>query len=121
MYHQMLCTESDRNILTKYRTGSHSLRIHTGRKNNEDRTERLCLCNDDIQTIDHILFHCKVTKNIRNLIDKEDNDFENTNYSHTSSILRSMEHTLHIKNRVRINYLSNVFYSEICIWYFLHK
>ena len=42
MYHQMLCTESDRNILTKYRTGSHSQQIHTGRNNNEDRRERLC-------------------------------------------------------------------------------
>ena len=62
MYHQMLFTESDRNILTKSRTGSHSLRILTGWNNNEDRTERLCLCKDNIQTIDHILFHCKVTK-----------------------------------------------------------
>ena len=42
IYHQMLWTESGCNILTKYRTGSHSLRIHNERKLNEDRTERLC-------------------------------------------------------------------------------
>ena len=37
MYHCIKCIESDRNILTRYRTGSHNLRIQKGRTTNEKR------------------------------------------------------------------------------------
>ena len=61
-------------ILTKYRAGLRYLKISTGRKNNEDRTERICMCGNNIQAIDHILFHCHLTKDIRTLINLEDYD-----------------------------------------------
>ena len=68
MYHDMSCLESVRTIITKYRTGSHSLPIQSGRLVGEERDERKCICNDDIQTIDHVLFDCNLTRNITSLI-----------------------------------------------------
>ena len=40
-YHKPVCMESDRIILTQYRTGSHNLRIQTGRLNSEWHELRL--------------------------------------------------------------------------------
>ena len=56
--------ESTRSIITKYRTGSHNLRIQVGRRNRENRGERLCTCGDNIQTLEHVLFNCRFTKNV---------------------------------------------------------
>ena len=64
MYHCITCIESDRYILMRYRTGSHNLRIQKGRTMNEKREERTCMCNHGVQTIDHVLFHCELTKHI---------------------------------------------------------
>ena len=36
-YHKPMCMETDRIIITQYRTGSHILRIQTGRSNEEQR------------------------------------------------------------------------------------
>ena len=41
LYTEPLCIESDRKIITQYRTGSHELRIQSGRLNNNERKERL--------------------------------------------------------------------------------
>ena len=102
MYHRIDCLESDRYMLTKYRTGSHSLRIQTGRKDNEARNERICVCSRDIQTIEHVLFHCELTKNITALSETQNDDiksfFENNNYSHVASLLESIEDVLNVRH-----------------------
>ena len=64
-YRKPICLESQRTMTTQYRTGSHSLRIQTGRWNNERRDLRLCKCNNDEQTVDHMLFSCPNTENTR--------------------------------------------------------
>ncbi len=48
--------ESDRLTLTQYRTGSHSLRIESGRWTRIAREERRCKYGPTVQTIDHVIF-----------------------------------------------------------------
>ena len=52
--------ELERILTTRYRCGSHSLRIETGRLCNPfiPRDERHCSCNTGIQSLHHILFDC---------------------------------------------------------------
>ena len=51
-YHKPICSETNRIIITQYRTGSHHLRIQTGRADDENRNARLCKkCNNDVQTV----------------------------------------------------------------------
>ena len=66
-YQKPLCIEANRKIITQYRTGSHYLRIHKGRANNEQRNNRLCKCGVANQTIEHMLFSCPNTENVRQL------------------------------------------------------
>ena len=100
MYHQPLCDEATRSIITKYRTGSHNLRIQVGRRNRENRGERLCTCGDNIQTLEHVLFNCRFTKNIKIVYGLQHTDlnklFENENYMYTINILKSVEDILEI-------------------------
>ena len=100
-YSQHLCNDTDRKLLTKYRTGSHNLRIQTGRHYREQRYERLCICKADIQTVDHALFRCERTADLRafHAIGSDDINlfFENDNYIRTASILKSMQVLLDIK------------------------
>ena len=60
-----MINENDRNILTKYRTGSHLLNIQKGRYNRVDRNNRLCICNAAVQDLEHVIFYCKLTERIR--------------------------------------------------------
>ena len=55
--------ESERILITKYRTGSHNLKIETGRWFRKDRSQRLCdKCNlNSLQTITHVLNECPFT------------------------------------------------------------
>ena len=53
--------EIERILITRYRTGSHSLSIELGRYSNIPRLERLCCCGNDIQTIWHIFSECPLT------------------------------------------------------------
>ena len=52
--------ESERVLVTKYRCGSHNLRIETGRMCNPTipRDESICLCNTGVQSLTHCLFDC---------------------------------------------------------------
>ena len=52
--------EVERIAISRYRSGSHSLRIETGRMSNPlvPREERICRCNTGIQTLHHVLFEC---------------------------------------------------------------
>ena len=64
-YHSYLCSEYERKILTKYRTGGHRLRIQTGRFGGVSRDQRMCRCDDDIQSLHHVLFTCTLTESVR--------------------------------------------------------
>ena len=57
--------EFQRVLITKYRTGSHNLRIESGRTPYIAREERLCICNGDIQTINHVLLQCVLLSALR--------------------------------------------------------
>ena len=58
--------ESERKLVTRFRTGSHSLNIETGRYSNIPRENRLCSCGEDVQTIWHIFNGCPLTADISN-------------------------------------------------------
>ena len=57
--------EHERIILTRFRTGSHNLRIETGRWSNEEKNQRLCQCNTDIQTANHFFMECPLLTHLR--------------------------------------------------------
>ena len=59
--------ELDRIVMTRYRTGSHNLRIETGRMSKpfEPRENRLCLCDTDVQTLKHCLLACPLLMELR--------------------------------------------------------
>ena len=52
--------EVERIVVSRYRSGSHNLRIETGRMCNPSipREERMCCCNSGIQSLQHIFFDC---------------------------------------------------------------
>ena len=64
-YKDML--ELERITLTRYRTGSHNLKIETGRHSypKVPREQRVCKCNEAIQTLRHILFDCNLLRDFR--------------------------------------------------------
>ena len=54
-YHNYVCVESDRMILSKYRSGSHDLRIRPGRFEGLHRDLRKCL-GEQIQSLSHVIY-----------------------------------------------------------------
>ena len=71
--------EAEREIVTRFRTGSHSLAIETGRYANVSRENRLCTCGEGIQTVWHVFAECSLTrtivaKNYRNMKEIFDDD-----------------------------------------------
>ena len=65
--------ESERELITRFRTGSHSLAIETGRYSNTPRENRLCSCGLNVQTVWHIFSECPIT---RVLVPRDYNDLE---------------------------------------------
>ena len=63
-YLSELVLETERTIITRFRCGSHSLKIETGRfaRPIRPRYQRLCKCNQGIQTILHCLRDCPLTQ-----------------------------------------------------------
>ena len=59
--------EVERILVTRYRCGSHNLRIETGRWSIPiiPRNERLCVCSTDVQTLQHCLFECPLVNELR--------------------------------------------------------
>ena len=53
--------------ITRYRTGSHNLKVETGRCNIRvtPREESLCICNNDIQTLRHVILRCPLVGEVR--------------------------------------------------------
>ena len=56
--------EIERELLTRYRTGSHSLAIELGRFSNTPRENRICACGVNVQTVLHIFTECQLTRSI---------------------------------------------------------
>jgi len=61
-----LIPEHQRQAFTRLRLVSHKLRIETGRWARIPREQRLCSCGD-IQTEEHVICHCRISQNIREL------------------------------------------------------
>ena len=59
--------EFERVHITRYRTGSHNLKIEKGRHSRIPRENRLCMCNNDVQTLSHVIFSCPLTNRIQNI------------------------------------------------------
>ena len=57
--------ETERITITRFRVGSHNLRIETGRYENIPRNQRTCLCETGIQTIKHFFMECPVLTYLR--------------------------------------------------------
>ena len=59
--------EFERVLITRYRSGSHNLKIESGRLCNPiiPRAERLCSCNTGIQSLHHCLFDCPLLAEAR--------------------------------------------------------
>ena len=56
--------ESERKIITRFRTGSHSLNIEIMRYSNIERERRLCTCKNGVQNIWHVFMECPLTTGI---------------------------------------------------------
>ena len=58
--------EFERVLLTRYRCGSHNLKIEVGRMCNPTipRDERLCKCNNGVQSLKHCLFDCVLLRDV---------------------------------------------------------
>ena len=69
--------ELERITITRYRTGSHNLRIETGRHTNPitPREQRLCACGTEIQTLKHIAIESELLQELR-----DDTNFTNVNH-----------------------------------------
>ena len=70
--------EDDRQLLIKYRSGSHMLKVNTGYYQRIAMEERVCLCKE-IQTLEHVIIHCPYTEAIRNEDGTSMQDFFNDN------------------------------------------
>ena len=53
--------EIERELVTRYRTGSHSLAIELGRYSNTARENRVCSCGNMVQSVWHLFMECALT------------------------------------------------------------
>ena len=58
------CMEIERELITRFRTGSHSLAVETGRYSNIIRENRLCACGNGVQAVWHVMAECCETRDI---------------------------------------------------------
>ena len=82
-------------LITRYRTGSHILKIEIGRRYPYiPREKRICICNNEIQTLSHCLLRCPLLNNIREEQQVTDiqNGVMNVNF------LLEMERVLNLKS-----------------------
>ena len=87
-YKNPIMAESDRILLTRYRCGSHKLRIETGRWDKTPQSDRLCKCNKESQTVEHVLYRCTITKDLSKPDDRFANYMKTKNCANT---LRKIE------------------------------
>ncbi len=65
MYSDTKVNERYRIVTTRLRLGSHRLKIETGRWSRIPRDMRLCSCDQDVQSEEHVLTQCPLTVHIR--------------------------------------------------------
>ena len=58
--------EIERELVTRDRTGSHSLAIELGRYSNIARENRVCICGNFVQSVWHIFMECSLTYSLVN-------------------------------------------------------
>ena len=63
--------EIERKLVTRFRTGSHSLAIEIGRYSNIPRCNRICSCKAGIQTVWHVFSECPIILSSLNLTNFE--------------------------------------------------
>ena len=94
-YRNIECYERDRKIISKYRTGSHKLKVQTGRLAGSVRGDRLCECQTAVQTLEHVLLTCPLSENIRevhNIVcDDLESFFEGNDLSYIATILKAID------------------------------
>ena len=56
--------EYERELVTRFRTGSHSLAVELGRYSNTPRENRVCRCGTGVQTVWHVFSECPLTRTI---------------------------------------------------------
>ena len=97
-YSVYIINESDRLILTKYRTGSHALNIQKGRYNRIPREDRLCKCKEEVQDLTHIIFRCQLIAEARNIIAQHNSlqDFFNDLHN-ASTFLKMAQHYFNLQ------------------------
>ena len=57
--------EFQRVCISRYRTGSHNLKIESGRVPYTPREERLCRCSTGVQTISHVMLNYPLLNGVR--------------------------------------------------------
>ena len=86
--------EFQRVLITRYRTGSHNLRIEKDRRfPNSTRNDRICKCSNGIQTVKHVILQCSLLNHIR----EKYNVIDITNGIFNENFLLEMECILGIK------------------------
>ena len=56
--------EVERELITRYRTGSHSLAVERGRYSSIPRENRVCVCEAGVQTVWHLFVECPLTREV---------------------------------------------------------
>ena len=87
--------EFERINITRYRTGSHNLQIEKGRHNRTSREDRLCICKTGIQTLNHVIFFCPLTKRLPDISNLH--EFFTKSPHDTNTHILSFTKTLKIK------------------------
>ena len=90
-------SEYDRQMVTKYKTGSHFLKIATGYFQRTPTEKRKCCCGE-IQSLEHVILHCPITSRLRDGSETTLMDFF-SDCSKASHILKCIEKLLNIRTR----------------------
>ena len=59
--------EIERILVTRFRTGSHSLAVELGRYSAIARENRFCLCRTNVQTVWHVFMECLITYGVNHI------------------------------------------------------
>lgn len=88
--------ERDRQIISKYKTGCHRLKIETGRWHRIPRHERYCDCGMVVQNLQHVILHCPLLNNDRHFSVNNLSEFFNLNTNDIVSFLLKVETILRL-------------------------
>ena len=97
LYYKYMCSEYERLIISKYRTGGHRLKVQTGRYEGAARDSRLCKCKNETQTLEHVIFRCVLTEVVRTNTNVTNLEEFFSEIRYASVQLRAIEEVLNIK------------------------